>query len=172
MRKVILLILVIIPVLCIAQTVNTKVDEFTGEKTTITSWEKIYQGGATGKNQTRIRFRHEGGVDFMEFRIFTDCVASCDKGKEMLLKTNNSVIKVENLKYTLTKPGDWNPKGTNNKLGIYLICTGNDIYKLEKEIVTQIRITLSDGYRDIKLKEKDSAKIQQLYSKFINKKIE
>lgn len=166
MKKILLFILAIMPLICFAQKVDTKIDDFTGEKVVTTSWEKIYSGGATGKNQTRIRFRHEGGTDFIEFRVFTDCVASCDKRKEILLKTNNGIIKVYNLEYTLTKPGDWNPNRINNKLGIYLTCSGSELNKLLNESVSKIRITLSDGYRDIVLKEKDSSKLQSLYNQF------
>ncbi|MBV4220919.1 hypothetical protein KSZ35_09415 [Bacteroides xylanisolvens] len=166
MKKSFLFILAFLPIICFAQKVNTQIDDFTGEKVITTSWEKIYSGGATGKNQTRIRFRHEGGTDFIEFRIFTDCVASCDKGKEILLKTNSNIIKVYNLEYTLTKPGDWNPNGINNKLGIYLTCSSSELNKLSNESVTKMRITLSDGYRDLELKEKDSSKLQSLYNQF------
>lgn len=166
MKRSILLILAFLPIYCIAQKVNIQVDDFTGEEIITTSWERIYSGGATGKNQTRIRFRHEGGIDFIEFRIFTDCVVSCDEGREILLKTNNDIIKVNNLAYTLTKPGDWHPNGINNKLGIYLICSGRELNKLSSENVTKIRITLSDGYRDIALKEKESSKLQKLYNQF------
>lgn len=170
MKKVIFLLMVILPVLCLAQKVETKVDDFTGEKVVTTSWEKVYSGGMTGKNQTRIRLRHEGSSDFIEFRIFTDCVASCDKGKEILLKTNNGIIKVHNLEYTLTKPGDWNPNGINDKLGIYLVCSGSDIHKLAKEAIIKMRITLSDGYRDLELKEKESQKLKELFEAFIKNK--
>lgn len=170
MKRNLLFILALLPIICFAQKVNTQIDDFTGEKVITTSWEKIFSGGATGKNQTRIRFRHEGGTDFIEFRIFTDCVASCDKGKEILLKTDNDIIKVYNLAYTLTKPGDWNPKGINNKLGIYLVCSSSELDKLSNESVTKIRISLSDGYRDIALKEKESLKIQELYNQFTQAK--
>lgn len=97
MKKILLLILATMPLFCFAQKVDTKIDDFTGEKVVTTSWEKIYSGGATGKNQTRIRFRHEGGVDLIEFRVFTDCATSCNKGQEMLLKTNDGIIKVKNV---------------------------------------------------------------------------
>lgn len=170
MKRNLLFILAFLPIICFAQKVNTQIDDFTGEKVITTSWEKIFSGGATGKNQTRIRFRHEGGTDFIEFRIFTDCVASCDKGKEILLKTDNDIIKVYNLAYTLSKPGDWNPKGINNKLGIYLVCSSSELDKLSNESVTKIRISLSDGYRDIALKEKESLKIQELYKQFTQAK--
>lgn len=170
MKRNLLFILALLPIISFAQKVNTQIDDFTGEKVITTSWEKIFSGGATGKNQTRIRFRHEGGTDFIEFRMFTDCVASCDKGKEILLKTDNDIIKVYNLAYTLTKPGDWNPKGINNKLGIYLVCSSSELDKLSNESVTKIRISLSDGYRDIALKEKESLKIQELYNQFTQAK--
>ena len=170
MKRNLLFILALLPIICFAQKVNTQIDDFTGEKVITTSWEKIFSGGATGKKQSRIRFRHEGGTDFIEFRIFTDCVASCDKGKEILLKTDNDIIKVYNLAYTLSKPGDWNPKGINNKLGIYLVCSSSELDKLSNESVTKIRISLSDGYRDIALKEKESLKIQELYNQFTQAK--
>lgn len=166
MRKAIFLILTLLPIFCFAQKIETKVDDFTGKKVITTSWEKIYSGGMTGQNQTRIRFRHENGTDFMELRIFTDCVASCDKGKEIMLKTNNGILKIYNLEYTLTKPGDWNPSGINNKLGIYLICSGSELNRLTNESITKMRVTLSDGYRYLDLKEKDSSKLQELYNKF------
>lgn len=166
MKQLVVLILAFLPIFCLAQKIEVRVDDFTGEKIATTAWEKIYSGGMTGKDQTRIRFRHESGKDFMELRIFTDCVTSCDKEKEILLKTNNGVIKLYNLEYTLSKPGDWNPSGINNKLGIYLRCSGSDLKKLSDDTVTKMRITLSDGYRDLDLKDKDSAKLLQLYNSF------
>ena len=166
MKKILLLILATMPLFCFAQKVDTKIDDFTGEKVVTTSWEKIYSGGATGKNQTRIRFRHEGGVDLIEFRVLTDCATSCNKGQEMLLKTNDGIIKVKNVEYTLAKPGDWTPNGINSKLGIYIVCLGSDLEKLSNETVTKMRLTFSDGYRDIALKEKDSSKLQELYNQF------
>lgn len=170
MKKITLLLIALLPILCFAQKIESKIDDFTGEKVITTSWEKIYSGGMTGNNQTRIRFRHEGGSDFMEFRVFTDCVASCDKDKKILMKTDSGVIKVANLEYTLTKPGDWSPSAINNKLGIYIVCSGKDINRLSKEKVTKLRITLSDGYRDLELKGKDSQKLMDLYIAFSKNK--
>lgn len=102
----------------------------------------------------------------IEFRVFTDCATSCNKGQEMLLKTNDGIIKVKNVEYTLAKPGDWTPNGINSKLGIYIVCLGSDLEKLSNETVTKMRLTFSDGYRDIALKEKDSSKLQELYNQF------
>lgn len=167
MKKITLLLFIaLLPSLCFAQKVTSKVDDFTGEKVITTSWERIYSGGMTGKNQTHIRLRYEGGIDFLELRLYTDCVASCKKGQEILLKTDNGIVKLENIEYTLTGPGDWSPSNINSKLGIYLVCTCTDITRLANESVSKMRITLSDGYRDIELKNKDSTKLQSLVKAF------
>lgn len=166
MKKLLLLLILILPVFCMGQSVESKVDDFTGEKVITTSWEKIHTGGLTGKNQTRIRFRHENNKDFIEFRLFTDCVTSCNKGDEVLIKTNNGLVRLSNSAYTLSKPGDWAPSAINSKQGIYLICYG-DMTKLKDCKAEKIRFYLTDGYRDIELKEKDSEMLSKLYNAFI-----
>ncbi len=130
MKKLLLFFTLMFPILCMGQSVESKVDDFTGEKVITTSWEKIYTGGLTGKSQTRVRFRHENNNDYMEFRLFTDCVTSCNKDDEILIKTNNGLVRLSNSAYTLSKPGDWAPSAINNKQGIYLICYG-DMTKLK-----------------------------------------
>lgn len=165
MKKLLLFFTLMFPILCMGQSVESKVDDFTGEKVITTSWEKIYTGGLTGKNQTRVRFRHENNRDYMEFRLFTDCVTSCNKDDEVLIKTNNGLVRLSNSAYTLSKPGDWAPSAINNKQGIYLICYG-DMTKLKDSKAEKIRFYLTDGYRDIELKEKDSEMLNQLYNIF------
>ena len=54
MKKITLLLIALLPILCFAQKIESKIDDFTGEKVITTSWEKIYSGGMTGNNQTRI----------------------------------------------------------------------------------------------------------------------
>lgn len=110
MKKILLLILATMPLFCFAQKVDTKIDDFTGEKVVTTSWEKIYSGGATGKNQTRIRFRHEGGVDLIEFRVFTDCATSCNKGQEMLLKNERRNYQSKKCRIYASKTRGLDPK--------------------------------------------------------------
>lgn len=167
-KNLLLLLIVLLPALCFAQKITSKVDDFTGEKVVTTSWEKVYSGGMTGKNQTHARLRHEGGNDFFEIRLFTDCVASCKKGEKILMKTDKGIVELLNTEYKLTGPGDWSPSSINSKLGIYLVCTSSNIAKLANEKVTKIRITLSDGYRDIELKDKDSSKLQNLVKAFLS----
>ena len=149
-----------------AQKVTTHVDDFTGEKVVVTSWEKIYQGGMTGMYQTRMRLKQDAGRIYFEFRIYTKDVASCSEGNKILFKTNKGVISVSNSSYTLTKPGDWSPSPVNDNLGIYLICHGN-IEEFKDVTVQKIRITFNDGYVDLDLKKKESEKITKLCNKFI-----
>lgn len=165
MKRLINILISLMPLFCMAQSIESKIDDFTGEKVITTSWEKIYTGGLTGKNQTRVRFRHENNRDFMEFRLFNDCVTSCNKDDEVLIKTNNGLVRLSNSTYTLSKPGDWTPSAINNKQGIYSICYG-DMTKLKDSKAKKIRFYLTDGYRDIELKEKDSEMLNKLYNIF------
>lgn len=167
MKKQLITLLLFLPIICFAQKVNVKVDDFTGEKVITTEWEKIYTGGMTGKNQTRVRFRHENNRDYIEFRIFCDEVTSCKKDAKILFKTENGIIETRNIEYALSEPGAWSPSGINKKLGIYLICTG-DLSKLGTTTVQKIRITYSDGYEDLELKGKDAKVLKELFAAFKN----
>lgn len=169
MKRVILSLFALLALSAHAQKVDVKVDDFTGEKVITTDWERIYSGGATGKNQTRTRFRHENGKDYMEFRIFTNRVTSVKEGANILLKTTDGMVTLESNEYSITEPGAWHPSGINNNLGIYIICVG-DMSELKDNSVTKIRVYYSDGYHDIDIKGKDAQTINKLYNAFINSK--
>lgn len=158
--------LVLLSITASAQKVEVKTDDFTGEKVVTTDYLKIYQGGATAKNQTRIRFRHENGKDYLEYRIFTDAVASCMEGQKMLIKTDDGIVETPNTAYAITEPGAWSAKPVNNNLGIYIVCHVSPT-ELQGKTVQKIRLSLSDGYVDIDIKDKDSAKFQQYLEAFV-----
>lgn len=40
MKKITLLLIALLPILCFAQKIESKIDDFTGEKVITTSWEK------------------------------------------------------------------------------------------------------------------------------------
>ena len=150
-----------------AQKVNVITDDFTGEKVVTTDYLKIYQGGATGMNQTRIRFRHENKKDYIEYRIFTDdATSSCKKGQKLLIKTDDGVVETTNVSNVVALPGAWSAKPINNKFGIYIICSFS-ITEIQGKNIQKIRINFSDGYIDLEIKDKDSAKLQQYITAFL-----
>lgn len=151
-----------------AQKVNTIIDDFTGEKVVTTDYLKIYQGGGTGKNQTRIRFRHENEKDYIEYRIFTDDVtSSCKAGQKLLIKTDNGIVETTNVDNVVALPGAWSAKPINDKYGIYIICSFSTS-ELQGKAIQKIRINLADGYIDLDIKDKDSAKIQQYMAAYLD----
>lgn len=160
------LVLAFFAITAIAQKVEVKKDDFTGEKVITTDYLKIYQGGATAKNQTRVRFRHENGEDYIEYRIFTDAVVSCKKGSKVLVKTDNGIVETENTDYAIAEPGAWSVKPVNSNLGIYIVCSCH-VQNLQGKMVEKIRFNLSDGHIDIDIKEKESDKLQKLLNDFI-----
>ena len=151
-----------------AQNVKVSTDDFTGEKIVSTDYLKIHQGGATATNQTRVRFRHENGKDYIEYRIFTDDVrSSCMEGDKILIKTEDGIVETVNTKNVVAEPGAWSAKPINDNYGIYIICTFTPSNMLGK-IIQKIRVNLTDGYIDLDIKAKDSAKFQQYLSSFIS----
>ena len=158
--------LALISITASAQKVEVKTDDFTGEKIVTTDYLKVYQGGATAKNQTRIRFRHENNEVYLEYRIFTDAVASCREGSKMLVKTDGGIVETPNTAFVVAEPGAWSAKPVNSNLGIYIVCSCK-VADLQGKTVQKIRFNLSDGYIDIDIKDKDAAKFQQYVEAFI-----
>ena len=161
------LFLSLIAITSSAQKVEVKTDDFTGEKVITTDYLKIYQGGATGKNQTRVRLRHENGEDYIEYRIFTYAIASCRKGLKMLIKTNDGIVETTNTELAVSEPGAWSAKPINSNLGIYIICSFSPS-DLQGKTIQKIRFNLTDGYLDLDIKDKDAAKFKQLLAEFLN----
>ena len=161
------LFLSLIAITSSAQKVEVKTDDFTGEKVITTDYLKIYQGGATAKNQTRVRLRHENGEDYIEYRIFTDAIASCRNGLKILIKTNDGIVETTNTELAVSEPGAWSAKPINSNLGIYIICTFSPS-DLQGKTIQKIRFHLTDGYLDIDINDKDAAKFKQLLAEFLN----
>ena len=166
MKRIILSLVAMLAISAYAQKVDVRIDEFTEEKIITTEWVKIYGGGATGKNQTRARFRHENGKDYLEFRIYTNRVTSMLKDSKVLLKTTDGMVTLYNIENTLAEPGAWHPSGINDNLGIYIICDG-EMDELKNKAVTKMRFYFRDGYSDIDIK---GDAINKLYNAFINHK--
>ncbi|MBO7067606.1 MAG: hypothetical protein J6W52_02855 [Bacteroidaceae bacterium] len=164
------LFLSLLSVIANAQNVKVETDDFTGEKVITTDYLKVYQGGATAENQTRIRFRHENGKDYIEYRIFTDdAISSCKEGQTILIKTDDGIIETVNTENTVAEPGAWSAKPINDNYGIYIICTFSP-YDLQGKTIQKIRINLTSGYTDLNIKAKDAGKFQQLLTSFLDAK--
>lgn len=162
------LVLAFIAIATYAQNVKVYTDDFTNERIVSTDYLKIYQGGATATNQTRVRFRHENGKDYIEYRIFTDDVrSSCIEGNKILIKTEDGIIETVNIKTVVAEPGAWSAKPINDNYGIYIICIFIPSNLIGKTI-QKIRINLTEGYIDLNIKAKDAIKFQQFLASFIN----
>lgn len=161
MKRIVSIMLGILTVICCqAQKVDVKIDDFTGEKTIVTSWEKIYSGGMTGSKQTRLQIKQTENAQYMIFRVFTDCVASINKGDEVFFKTSEGLVKATVTDYSISEHGAWAPNAPNSKLGIYFV-TKADLGDF-KGTIEKIRIPLSVGNYDLTLNKKDSEKIYKL----------
>lgn len=160
MKKIIFFLCFIVPVIAFGQRVKVSTDDFTGEKTIETSWEKIYSGGMTGKHQTRIKLEDTDGRQYISFRIYTDSPASIVGDAEVLFKTSEGIVKGTVIKFATASPGAWMLNAPNNKLGI-LFSIRIDLSQL-KGTIEKIRIPLLDGNLDLDISKKDSDKIHKM----------
>lgn len=144
-----------------SQKVESNIDDFTGEKVVKTSWEKIYSGGMTGANQTRLQIQAVNETNFLLFRIYTNEVVAINQGSEVLIKTPNGVIKGIVTQYSVAEPGAWAENAPNNKLGIYFKCS-IELADIKDVIIQKIRFPFTDGNLDIEIKDKDNKKIHKM----------
>lgn len=141
-----------------AQKVQVSTDDFTGATIAETSWEKIYTGGMTGKDQTRMMVQDNAGSTFFKFRVFTDAVLSIQEGANVMFKTSGGVINCTVVKYALAEPGAWTVNAPNNKLGIYFTVSA-DLNAFNGVEIQKIRFPFSDGNLDLDINSKSSNKI-------------
>lgn len=169
MRKLLFILFFFLPQFIFSQKVNIKIDDFTNDTIISTSWEKIYSGGMTGKNQTRLQIKQSGSAYYLLFRIYTNDVVAIHKDSKILIKTSNEIATAIVCDYSISEPGAWSPKYINNNLGIYFKCLVN-IDDLKNKQIEKIRIPFSDGNLDLEIKKNDNNKIQKMVSLILSSK--
>lgn len=149
-----------------AQKIVISTDDFTGDTIIKTSWEKIYSGGMTGKDQTRIQIQQINGTQYILFRVFTNRVVSISQGSEIMFKTADGIVKALATDYAIAEPGAWSPNAINKNLGI-LFTTKVDLSLFSGEI-EKIRIPFNDGNLDLSIKDKEADKISKMIQSVLN----
>ena len=162
-KIIFLLIALLVPVMASAMKIDTdEVDEFTGKRTLITSWESICN------RKIHIRFRLQNGNYLLDYKMYYDgALVIGNRDKLMFKSTTDNIGTFESISmYSGTRGGGsvgllgsstWTIRATYEGELSYF---GNNVTRL-------IRIYSTDGYIDNKVSEDDGKKLEKLYSMFM-----
>lgn len=157
-----LLVICLLPLLANAMKIETdEVDEFTGNRTVITSWE-----GICGK-YVHIRFRMQNGIQVLDFKLFYDnAIVIADDCKLMFKSTTDEIGTFLPIGiYSGTKGGGAVGISGSGSWGISAKYKG-DLSYFANNTAKLMRIYATDFYLDKKLSESDGKKLQRLYELF------
>ena len=160
--RLLFLMLCIIPMLASAMKIEKdEIDEFTGKRTVITSWESI-----CNKNIS-IRFRMQNGINILDFKMFYNGAIVISNNDELLFKsTTDSIVSfMPNGTYSGTIGGGATGLMGSGAWGITAAYEGNFSF-FSDNTIRLMRIYSSDGYIDKKLSDSDGKKLQRLYELF------
>jgi hypothetical protein len=138
-----------------------QIDEFTGQRTVITSWEKI------NYDQNHIRFRLQNGILFLDWKMLYNGAVVISEGDKIMFKATDGDI--SSCESTTTEFGakGAGATGVGGSLawGIFAHYTGH-LEWFANHTTKLIRIYTSEGYVDREVKEKEGRKISALYNLF------
>ena len=156
------LLCLVLPMMASAMKIETdEVDEFTGNRTLITSWESL-----CNKN-IHVRLRLQEGLIFLDFKMFYDGSIVIAKDDKLLIKSDNdSIATFRSIgMYSGAKGGGATSMMGSGAWGIMAIYSG-DLSFFENNKPKLMRIYSTNGYIDKKLGEDDGKKFQRLYELF------
>lgn len=163
MKKFLFLTLLAFPFIVNAMKIETdKIDEFTGNREVITSWE------AFAKMEIHIRFHLINGKQYMDFKYISGEGTVVGEGDKLLFKSSNgNITDFESiaLYHANIGEGSVNLVGAKN-FGIYVRYSG-DIAWFCDNIATLMRFNSVGKYSDFKISEKEGYKLQDLANLFI-----
>lgn len=162
MKKLLLLLAFILPMLANAMKIETdQIDEFTGQRTVITSWEKI------NYDQNHIRFRLQNGILFLDWKMLYNGAIVISEGDKILFKAVDGDISSYESATTEFGSKGAGATGIGGSLawGIFAHYIG-PLEWFTNHTTKLIRIYTSEGYIDREVKEKEGRKISALYKLF------
>ena len=158
MKRILLALCLCIPFMASSMKIaKDEIDEFTGNRTLITSWEKICN------EKISIRFRLQNNYKILDFFIYSSNPIVVGEGDQLLFKSiTDNIEEFKSIDISSSKSNssyvgrDWSLSAS------YL----GDLSFFADNITRLIRIYETDGYIDNKIKEGDGKKIQKLYDLF------
>lgn len=164
LKRILLILCLLLPVTVSAMKIKVdEIDEFTGQRRLITSWEDFCQ------KECHIRFRLQNGHQYLDFKLWwgkPDLIIG--EGDDLLFKsTDDNIVSFEPTgTFTSSIGGGAVGIVASGAWGIQATYTG-DLSYFADNITRLIRINAFEGYIDKKVSEGDGKKIQKLYNLFV-----
>lgn len=160
MKRILLALCLMLSIVASAMKIEkNEVDEFTGQRTLITSWESLCT------KSLHIRFRLQNGHQFLDFKMFENVVIG-EGDKLMFKSTTDGVGDFSSVGiFYGTKGGGATGIIGSGAWGISATYSG-DLGYFSDNVTKLIRVYTTDKYFDKKVGEKDGKKLQKLYSLF------
>lgn len=138
-----------------------EIDEFTEQRTIITSWESICN------QRIHIRFRQQNGIQFLDFKMFHDGAIVIGEGDHLMFKsTADKIGKFSSISiYHGERGGGATGLMGSGAWGISATYKG-DLSYFADNIIRLIRVYTTDMYVDKKVSESDGKKLVNLYTLF------
>lgn len=161
-KTIFFLLVILIPLSASAMKIETdEIDEFTGNRTIITSWESL-----CGK-ELHLRFRQQNNRQFLDFKMFCEGGMVIGEDDGLLFKSTTDEIarfKAIRTYYSAIGAGSVNVVGYG-AWGISATYEG-DLSYFADNIIRLLRLYTVDGYIDEKINEGGGKSICELYGIF------
>lgn len=164
MKRILLTLLLVLPFVANAMKIERdEIDEFTGNRTVITSWEGMSKG------EIHIRFRQQENHLLLDFKFMSRTSIVIGDDDPLLFKsTSDDICQFNSVGLYYGGKGD-GAVGLNGSgvWGIYATYRG-DLSWFKDNLVRLIRIQATDCYYNRQVSESDGKKLIKLYDLFIS----
>lgn len=162
MKRILLALCLCIPFVASSMKIaKDEIDEFTGNRTLITSWEGLCA------NIIHVRFRLQNGLKILDFKLVENDAIVIGEGDKLMFKsTVDNIGEFSSIGiYRGEKGGGAVGINGSGNWGIMATYKGDLSYFVDN-IARLMRINTAEGYIDKKIGEGDGKKIQKLYDLF------
>lgn len=161
-KRTLLMLCLIFPIVASAMKIEKdEIDEFSGKRTLITSWESL-----CGKT-IHIRFRLQNGNQLLDFKFMEDGALVIGEGDKLMFKSTTDNIgefSPISIYHGTTGGGAINLVGSS-AWGISASYSG-DLSYFSDNTIRLLRLNTTSKYYDRKIGESEGKKLQKLFSLF------
>lgn len=137
--------------------INENTDDYTGEKTTSTTWILLNTRTKLGQKSPdayfKLHFDHTDSIVFLQLNTTTPVVTSVKAGEQLQIKlTNGELVTLENMEFTISETGGGSIGYVGSgMLGMKLVflIDVETLKTLAETSIDKCRIATSDGYLEI-----------------------
>jgi hypothetical protein len=133
--------------------VINKTDEFTGKKVKETSVESLAQPFKMSGYTYKFSFKRINEDIYFNLRIMSlsNSVFAIKDGDVLMLKTADTVIKLSNIEYSISKKGGAGPglsSSGSEGVSLYFPLTNESIEMIKNKPIVKVRLYTTNGYTE------------------------